>query len=168
MAHDPIDQVENYLKAHGLLLTTAESCTAGRMVALLSEKTGTGCVLESGYVVYSPDAKQRLLGVKARTIEQFGLTSQEVAREMALGALADSPASVAIATTGVAGPEPQGAIQPGTLCFAWAFAELPTAAVFSRTERFFGDRHTVLHQASLHGLVQLMHFHQRWLRGERA
>lgn len=168
MTYDPIDRVQNYLKAHGMTLTTAESCTAGRMVALLSEKPGTGSVLESGYVVYSPEAKQRLLGVNPNTIEHFGLTSQEVAREMALGALTDSPASVAIATTGVAGPEAEGDIPPGTLCFAWAFADLPTPAVFSRTERFFGDRQSVLHQASLHGLLQMMLFHQRWLRGERS
>lgn len=168
MGVDPIEQVLNYLKDHELTLTTAESCTAGRIVALLSEKAGTGCVLESGYVVYSPEAKQRLLGVRARTIERCGLTSEEVAREMVAGALRDSPASVAIATTGVAGPDPQGDIAPGTVCFAWGFAGPGAPALFSRTERFFGERQAVLHQAAVHGLVQLIHFHQRWLQGERA
>ncbi|WP_434771044.1 CinA family protein [Pseudomonas entomophila] len=168
MGVDPIERVLNYLKHHELVLTTAESCTAGRIVALLSEKPGTGCVLESGYVVYSPEAKQRLLGVRAQTIERCGLTSEEVAREMVAGALNDSSANVAIATTGVAGPEAQGDIAPGTVCFAWGFAGHGAPAIFSRTERFFGERQAVLHQATVHGLVQLMHFHQRWLQGERA
>lgn len=167
MTVDAVQAVVDYLKENELLLTTAESCTAGRMVALLSEIPGSGEVLESGYVVYSPTAKQRLLGVSAQTIEQFGLTSIPVAHEMAVGALKDSPATVAVATTGVAGPEPQGEIKPGTLCFAWAFAGDPIA-VFSRTLHFNGDRETVLHQAALYGLVHVQDFHQRWLRGERA
>ncbi|MBA1204131.1 CinA family protein [Pseudomonas capeferrum] len=167
MSIDAVQAVLDYLKEHELLLTTAESCTAGRMVALLSEIPGSGEVLESGYVVYSPTAKQRLLRVSADTIEQFGLTSVQVAREMAVGALQDSPANVAVATTGVAGPEPQGDIKPGTLCFAWAFAGEPIA-VFTRTLHFDGDREAVMHKSSLHGLEQVRNFHQRWLRGERA
>ncbi|MCP6134557.1 CinA family protein, partial [Klebsiella pneumoniae] len=68
--------------------------------------------MESGYVVYSPSAKQRLLGVSEATIERYGLTSEAVAWEMARGALKDSAATVAIATTGVAGPAPQSGIAP--------------------------------------------------------
>src|SRR5690606_30824615 len=162
-----VQVVLDYLKRHDLVLTTAESCTAGRMVALLAEKPGTGEVLESGYVVYSPKAKQRLLGVSPLTIERYGLTSEAVAWEMALGALKDSTATVAIATTGVAGPDGAAGIAPGTLCFAWAFAGEPLA-VFTRSQRFFGDRPEVLRQGALYGLTRLEHYHQRWLRGERA
>ncbi len=75
----------NYLREHSLLLTTAESCTAGKVVTLLSELEGSGELIESGYVVCSPEAKQRLLRVRAHTIETFNLTSCEVAREMAAG-----------------------------------------------------------------------------------
>lgn len=57
MTVDPVVEALEYLKAHKLLLTTAESCTAGAMVALLAELPGTGEILESGYVVYSPAAK---------------------------------------------------------------------------------------------------------------
>lgn len=110
MATDPVIEALEYLKAHKLVLTTAESCTAGAMVALLAAVPGTGEVLESGYVVYSPSAKKRLLGVNPQTIERYGLTSEAVAWEMALGALKDSDATVAIASTGVAGPQPQDAI----------------------------------------------------------
>ena len=101
MRQDPVHAALAYLKQNHLLLTTAESCTAGAMVALLAGVPGTGEVLESGYVVYSAHAKQRLLGVDPQTIERFGLTSEAVAWEMARGALRDSQASVAIATTGV-------------------------------------------------------------------
>nr|WP_314873094.1 CinA family protein [uncultured Pseudomonas sp.] len=167
MPQAQVQAVLDYLKQQHLLLTTAESCTAGRMVALLAESPGTGEVLESGYVVYSPEAKKRLLGVSDVTIERYGLTSEAVAWEMAMGALRDSAATVAIATTGVAGPEATDGIAPGTLCFAWAFAGEPLA-VFTRTQRFFGTRTEVLQQGALYGLTRLSHYHQRWLRGERA
>ena len=167
MPQDPVETALDYLKQHQLLLTTAESCTAGAMVALVAEAPGIGEVLESGYVVYAPSAKERLVGVDPQTIERHGLTSEEVAREMAQGALKDSQASVAIATTGVAGPGPEGSVPPGTVCFAWAFAGEPLA-VFTCTQRFSGDRSEVMHEAALYGLSQLAHYHQRWLRGERA
>jgi len=167
MTEDPVVDALEYLKAHKLLLTTAESCTAGAMVALLAGLPGTGEILESGYVVYSPAAKQRLLGVSPQTIERYGLTSEAVAWEMALGALKDSDATVAIATTGVAGPAPQGGVPPGTLCFAWAFAG-GSGAVFTQSQRFFGERANVMGQGARFGLARLAHYHQRWLRGEHA
>lgn len=72
----------DYLRDHDLRLTTAESCTAGQIVTLLAEVPGSGSLIESGYVVYSPEAKQRLLGVSPRTIKTFNLTSREVAEEI--------------------------------------------------------------------------------------
>ena len=167
MANDPVLAALGYLKNNKLILTTAESCTAGCMVALLAAVPGTAEVLESGYVVYSPRAKKRLLGVSAETIERYGLTSEAVAWEMALGALRDSDANVVIATTGVAGPAPESGIPPGTMCFAWAFAGDPIA-VFTRTRRFFGERSEVRREGALFGLTQVSHYHQRWLHGERA
>lgn len=167
MPEDPVADVLAYCKENDLLLTTAESCTAGYMISLLATVPGTGEVVESGYVVYSPQAKQRLLGVTPETIERYGLTSEAVAWEMAIGALKDSEVDIAIATTGVAGPEPESGIAPGTLCFAWAFAGEPIA-VFTRCQRFFGERSEVMREAALYGLTQIPHYHRRWLRGERA
>ncbi|WP_422422191.1 CinA family protein [Pseudomonas sp. GZD-222] len=166
MACDPVMAVLGYLKDHQLVLTTAESCTAGCIVALLAACPGTGEVLESGYVVYSPSAKKRLLGVNPETIERYGLTSEAVAWEMAVGALKDSDANVVIATTGGAGPNPESGILPGTLCFAWAFAGEPIV-VFTHTQRFVGERSEVMQEGALYGLTQLTHYHERWLR-ERA
>lgn len=80
-----IEQVVNVLGKHGLRLCTAESCTAGLIAALVADIPGSGAVLDCGFVTYSEQAKQRCLGVDPQTIERFGLTSEEVAREMALG-----------------------------------------------------------------------------------
>lgn len=158
----------DYLKHHRLVLTTAESCTAGKIITLLSAVEGGGACLESGYVVYSPQAKQRLLNVRAYTIETFNLTSCEVAQEMAQGALRDSPADIAVATTGLLGPQSVDGIPPGTICFAWAYRIGPSLSVFSRKERFMGAREHVQLTAALHALQYLPHFHQRALAGERG
>ncbi|MDO4237486.1 CinA family protein [Pseudomonas sp.] len=158
----------DYLKQHQMTLTSAESCTAGKIITLVSEVPGGGACIESGYVVYSPQAKQRLLGVRAYTIDTFNLTSCEVAREMAEGALRDSTAQVAVATTGLLGPDDMDGIPAGTICFAWAYRIGKTLSVFSRKERFMGGREDVQLQAALHALRWLTHFHQRALAGERG
>ena len=167
-ATEELEAVVNYLMEHSLYLATAESCTAGLMAAALGSVPGGGKIMESGYVVYSPQAKHRLLGVSHDTIDQFGLTSEEVAREMATGALLDSEANVAVATTGVAGPEPMGDIEPGTVCFSWAFDVDGKRALFSHTQRFEGDREQVIRQASHFALAGIMTYHGRAVRGESA
>ena len=157
-----------YLHNNGLLLATAESCTAGRIITLLAEVPGSGSSVECGYVVYSPEAKQRLLGVSPDTIKQFNLTSVEVAREMVEGALDDSPATVAVATTGLCGNEDVDGIPAGTVCFAWGFVANGRRSVFTQQLRFFCDRGTMQHDAALHALHMLPHFHQRMLAGEAS
>lgn len=156
----------HYLRAQSLRLTTAESCTAGKIITLLSEVEGSGELIESGYVVYSPEAKQRLLRVSPYTIETFNLTSCEVASEMALGALQDSTANVAVATTGILGPEDLDGIPAGTICFAWAFHTELGVSLFSRKHRFIGSRCQVQLLAADHSLQLLPHFHKRALAGE--
>jgi len=163
-----VETVVDYLRQQSLRLTTAESCTAGSIITLLAQVPGSGELIESGYVVYSPEAKQRLLGVSAITIETFNLTSCEVAREMAIGALRDSPANVAVSTTGLLGPKDVDGIPAGTVCFAWAFMSGREMAVFSRKQRFSGSRESVLQQASLYALKELPTFHQAMLNGERG
>jgi PncC family amidohydrolase len=157
-----------YMREHALLLTTAESCTAGKIVTLLSEVEGSGELIESGYVVYSPEAKQRLLNVSPQTIATFNLTSCEVAREMAVGALRDSTANAALATTGILGPEDVDGIPAGTICFAWAFQTDSGCSVFTRQLRFIGTRSEVQLLASEHALKSMALFHQRALAGEQA
>lgn len=159
-----LEQIIDYLKQHQLMLTTAESCTAGTIIALLSDVPGSGGCLESGYVVYSVEAKQRLLGVPLELIQRYNLTSEEVARAMAEGALRDSTANVAVAVTGVTGPDPMDGIAAGTVCFAWAFAGPDGLQLFSHTEHFPGERAQVRRAAAAFALQRIPVFHANCLR----
>jgi PncC family amidohydrolase len=161
------DFISTYLHTHKLVLTTAESCTAGTIVATLADIEGCGAFMDCGYVTYSQESKQRLLKVRTSTIDRFTLSSEEVAREMAIGALNDSTANVAVATTGVAGPEPMDGIPPGIVCVAWAYQQSPTAdvAVFSRKVQLQGDRQQIRKQASNYAINGIVHFHRQLLDG---
>ncbi|HEY6816670.1 MAG TPA: CinA family protein [Croceibacterium sp.] len=87
-----------------LKLATAESCTGGLLAALLTDVEGRSHVFERGFVVYSKDAKCDLLGIARGKVESCGAVSEEIAVEMALGALRRSRADIALAITGFAGP----------------------------------------------------------------
>lgn len=148
-----IEHVLRLLQRRELTLSTAESCTCGLMASLLGDLPGCGQVLDSGFVVYSPKAKNRLLGVSFETIEQFGLTSEEVATEMAVGALNASGAMIAVANTGVADDAQED--EGGTQCYAWALMRGERQVVVSETVRFDGDRVGIRKQAARHGLMQI-------------
>lgn len=87
-----------------LTLATAESCTGGLVAAVISEIPGSSAVLDRGFVTYSNEAKQQMLGVTSATIENHGAVSRECAAEMAKGALAHASVDLAVAITGIAGP----------------------------------------------------------------
>ena len=97
-------QVGAWLKGRGLRLATAESCTGGWVAQVVTATAGSSDWFERGFVTYSNEAKQELLGVSGQTLQRQGAVSEQTAAEMALGALAASPADVALAITGVAGP----------------------------------------------------------------
>ena len=92
------------LRAQGLRLATAESCTGGLIAALFTEIAGSSDVVERGFVIYSNAAKTELLGVSDDLLARHGAVSEPVARAMVQGALAHSHADVAVSVTGVAGP----------------------------------------------------------------
>jgi nicotinamide-nucleotide amidase len=87
-----------------LMLATAESCTGGLIAGLITSVPGSSDVLDCGFVTYSNDAKARMIGVPPELIAEHGAVSEEVARAMAVGALEQSAADIAVAVTGVAGP----------------------------------------------------------------
>ncbi|HKY18168.1 MAG TPA: CinA family protein [Rhizomicrobium sp.] len=91
-------------RAGGVRIATAESCTGGLIAALLTEIAGASDVFGRGFVTYSNQAKQDLLGVPAATLRQHGAVSEPVARIMAEGAIRNSTAQLAVAVTGIAGP----------------------------------------------------------------
>ena len=104
-----------------LKIATAESCTGGLVAGLLTEIPGSSAVVERGFVVYSNLAKQELLGVPEATLMQWGAVSAETARAMAEGALRRSAADLAVAITGIAGPDGGTAEKPvGLVHFAGA------------------------------------------------
>jgi len=105
----------------GLKLATAESCTGGLVAGLLTEIPGSSAVVERGFVVYSNLAKQEMLGVPDSTLAEWGAVSAATARAMAAGALAHSVADLAVAVTGIAGPDGGTAEKPvGLVHFAAA------------------------------------------------
>jgi nicotinamide-nucleotide amidase len=91
-------------RGKGLKLATAESCTGGLIAGALTEIPGASDVVDRGFVVYSNDAKTKMLGVRAAVILRHGAVSEEVARAMAEGALKNSTAQIAVSCTGIAGP----------------------------------------------------------------
>lgn len=130
-ARDLIDRA----RAAGVKIATAESCTGGLIIAALTDMPGSSHVVDRGFVTYSNAAKTEMLGVTPATIADHGAVSEEVAREMAAGALARSSATLAVAVTGIAGPGGSEHKPEGRVCFA-----LATPAGISTETVDFGAR----------------------------
>lgn len=117
-------RVLDLCRARGLRVATAESCTGGLVAAVLTEIAGSSDVVDCGFVTYSNEAKQKLLGVTAATLTRYGAVSRETAAAMAKGALENSKADLAVAITGIAGPGGGSARKPvGLVYFAAAARE---------------------------------------------
>lgn len=110
------------MRARGEMIATAESCTGGLIAATLTEVPGSSDVVDRGFVTYSNAAKIYMLGIRPATLKAFGAVSEEIAAEMAAGALARSRAAVAIAVTGIAGPGGSEFKPEGRVCFGLADA----------------------------------------------
>lgn len=108
-------------RARGWRIATAESCTGGMVSAALTDVAGASDVFERGYVTYSNAAKVQMLGVTPQTLTDHGAVSEEVAAEMALGALRGSGADLAVSVTGIAGPGGSDFKPEGRVCFGLAF-----------------------------------------------
>ncbi len=151
------EQVGAELKRHHAMLATAESCTGGWVAQVITSIAGSSEWFERGFVTYSNQAKQEMLKVSPLTLETFGAVSEETVREMALGALRNSHATVSLAVSGIAGPGGATQDKPvGTVCLAWADQNRATQ---SRTFYFSGDREAVRRQAvsaTLQGLLDFL------------
>lgn len=140
-------EIGELLLAKNRVLCLAESCTGGLASGLITEIPGSSAWFDSGLVVYSNQAKQDLLNVSAESLRQHGAVSEEVAIEMAIGALNQGRANVAASVTGIAGPDGGTEEKPvGTVCFAWAGNDI---ALTATTKHFPGNRQNIREQSIL-------------------
>ncbi|WP_378943637.1 CinA family protein [Paracoccus sp. R86501] len=104
----------------GVMIATAESCTGGLIAGALTEVPGSSDAFDRGFVTYSNSAKQQMLGVLPDTLTEYGAVSEEVAAQMAAGALRNSDAGIAVSVTGIAGPGGSEHKPEGRVCFGIA------------------------------------------------
>ncbi len=131
-------------KARAIKIATAESCTGGLISGAITEVAGSSAWFERGFVTYTPEAKMEVLDVRQETLNNYGVVSEETAREMALGAINHSKATLAVSVTGVAGPTGGTEKTPvGTVCFGFAFKTEKATCTESATQCFDGNRREV-------------------------
>lgn len=136
----------------GIMIATAESCTAGMISSAITDVAGSSAIFDRGFVTYTNAAKQDMLGVRETTLANFGAVSEETAREMVLGALKHSLADVAVAVTGIAGPGGSEFKPEGRVCFGIAIktGEVKTETVeYGAIGRANVRSHTVAHALDL-------------------
>ncbi|MBT0956948.1 CinA family protein [Alphaproteobacteria bacterium KMM 3653] len=137
----------------GLMIATAESCTGGLVAGAITDIPGSSAVFERGLVTYSNTAKQSLLGVEGATLTAHGAVSEEVAIEMAEGALRRSDADLTVSVTGIAGPGGSEHKPEGRVCFARAGIGIPTIAI---TVEFGPRGRAAVRQASVAQALDLL------------
>ena len=140
-------------RKRGVKIATAESCTGGLLAGAITTVPGSSDVFDRGYVTYSNGAKVELLGVEPRVLSQFGAVSEEVAHEMASGALLQSGAHLAVAVTGLAGPGGSPHKPEGRVCFGLA---LEGAATRTETVEFGALGRTRVRRAAVHKALEMM------------
>jgi nicotinamide-nucleotide amidase len=149
-----LDQAASLLeacRARGIRLAIAEGCTGGLIAGVLTAASGSSAVLDRGFAAYSKAAKIEMLGVPAETIAAAGTVSAAVTEQMAEGALQRSHADIAVAVTGVAGPDGGSAEKPvGLVWFGLAARDRP---LFSERQVFPGDRTAIRVAAVAHALT---------------
>ena len=138
---DILKKVSKKLHQKKLFLVAAESCTGGWLAKQITDLSGSSTIFDRGFVTYSNNSKQEMLGVQKNTIKGFGAVSENVVKEMASGALDHSNADIAIAISGVAGPNGGTDEKPvGMVCFGLMQRGNKPQAV---TEIFDGNRDQV-------------------------
>ena len=139
-------------------LSTAESCTGGWLAKSCTDLSGSSAWFERGFVTYTNRSKNEMLGVDMALIDEHGAVSEETVGAMVAGALEHSPTHIAVAISGIAGPDGGTEAKPvGTVCFGWM---VKGGVKVVETTHFKGDREAVRRQAveyALDGLISLIH-----------
>jgi len=145
------------LVMRGLMLSTAESCTGGWIAQAVTDIPGSSQWFDRGFVTYSNDAKQDMLGVSSEVLGTYGAVSEQTVREMVQGALERSGAQIAVAVSGIAGPGGGSIEKPvGLVWIAWALKQGATTA---QAAHFSGSRREIRRQSvktALQGLLDLV------------
>ena len=141
-------------RVRGLKIATAESCTGGLVAGALTDIAGSSDVFDRGFVTYSNESKQQMLGVASETLRDYGAVSRQTAQEMARGAIAHSNAHVAVAITGIAGPGGGSKDKPVGLVH---FAAAARSGALTHQEMRYGDigRSQVREKSVLQALMML-------------
>ncbi len=140
------------LKQRGLTVTTAESCTGGLLAGRLINAAGISEVYKEGYITYSNEAKEKLLGVSHETLEKYGAVSEQTAIEMVQGAAKQAGAQAALATTGIAGPDGGTPQKPAGLVYIGCYVD---GVTIIEEHRFAGERAQVRNMSVERALVML-------------
>ena len=150
-----VDELSTILLKKDMLMTSAESCTGGLIGAAMTDRAGSSAVYERGFITYSNESKQELLGVRAETIDTYGAVSRECAEEMALGALKNSRADIAVSVTGIAGPEGGSDEKPIGLVYS-AVALRANNQLFSFKVIHEGNRANIRNKTVIHSLNEII------------
>jgi len=149
--------LSQYFQNKRWMLATAESCTGGWVAQVITSLPGSSLWFERGFVTYSNQSKQELLGVKQSTLNHYGAVSEQTAIQMAQGALKNSHANVSLAITGIAGPDGSQEDKPvGCVYFAWAGENFEVQV---ERKHFSGTRKSIREQSvkfSLEKLLQII------------
>lgn len=142
------------LKNHDWKLTTAESCTGGGLSFWITSISGSSDWFEQGYITYSNQAKNKMLGVSLEALEQFGAVSEQVAIEMAEKALIKSAAQISVSITGIAGPT--GGTPQKPVGLVWIAVAGESVKTLSQHYQFTGDRAKVREQAIINAVTLVL------------
>ena len=150
---DIAKEVFDLASINRVVIASAESCTGGMLSSAITEIPGSSAIFECAFVTYSNISKMKLLGVNENTLDFYGAVSEEVAGEMAIGALNNSQASLAISITGIAGPGGSITKPEGMVCFSIA---IKNEIKLTKTKNWGAlGRDRVRQTATLHGLQLL-------------
>ena len=151
------EQIGNRLLEKHMWLATAESCTGGWIAQSITDISGSSQWFDRGFVTYSNEAKQDMLGVSPDTLAQYGAVSEQTVTEMVRGALANSRADIAVAVSGIAGPTGGTPDKPvGMVWIAWGMRDVEPV---TQVEHYLGSRFEVRQQTvetALQGILKLL------------
>lgn len=157
--HAAVARLGTLLGARRWSLATAESCTGGWLAKILTDFPGASAWFNCGFVTYSAAAKRSVLAVPAALLDAHGVVSEPVAGAMAVGALQRGAAQLAVAITGIAGPDGGTVSTPvGTVCLAWAQSAAPDQAPLIRTTtaHFSGARRAIRWHSVMRAVAGLL------------